>query len=578
MVDGPWRNPLLTALEELAALEAADSIEAVLHAAVEAGCAATGSRRGLAGLFDGEGVASQDWYDVDAGWTRAPLRWELDEGAPGHVCGSGTPLACNDLPRTAEGLPEATELLGLERFACVPLPGATGGPLGFLEVGNRSDDYTADEVRCLSVVARRAATRLGELAGEERREVEERVRAEIVLGGRGLFSLDPEVVLAETAGRARDIVGGQVTAIRLERPSIEDLETLATDEQTAVREAALTRAPSQVARVLALPLVADDRALGAVVLRDGADAPEGQRELLGLLAARAAVALEHALLYSTQADIARRLQERLLPLEPPPVPGLDIAVAYRSASRGAGRGGDFLDFFTQGGSHLALAIGDVAGKGVEAMATTVITKYALRAVVRGGLLTWPVRPGAALQELHNSLLGELDSERFVTILFALVNARLGRLQLATAGHPAPLIVRTSGVERPLLLTAPAIGIELEAALTPYPAETVELEQDDLAVFYTDGIAELRDRRGGFFEDHMPSVLEGLHGRPAAEVVERLLDEAGRFAAQPAADDIALVCLRIRQRVDVNSELDGTDSSEHQDEGRSGPGREGRHDG
>ena len=562
MTERPWRNPLLTALEELAALEAADTIEAVLHAAVEAGCAATGSRRGLAGLFDGEGVTSKDWFDAEVGWTLQPLRWDLGEGAPGHVCATNMPLACNDLPRTAEGLPEATDLLELTRFACVPLPGITGGPLGFLEVGDRDEDYGADEVRCLGVVARRAAARLSELAGEERREVEQRVRSEVLLGGRGLFSLDPEVVLAEAAGRAREIAGGQVTAVRLERPSIEELEALALDEQQAVQEAARTRAPAAVARVLALPLVADDRALGALVLRDGAGAAPGQRELLDLLAARAAVALEHALLYSTQADIARRLQERLLPLGPPPVPGLDVAVAYRSASRGASRGGDFLDFFTQGGDHFALAIGDVAGKGVEAMATTVIAKYALRAVVRGGLLTWPVRPGAALQELHNSLLGELDSERFVTILFALLNVRRGRVQLATAGHPAPFVIRADRVERPLLLTAPAIGIELEAALSPYPSETVQLDEDDVALFYTDGIAELRDRRGGFFEDHMPAVLEGLHGRPAAEVVERLLDEAGRFAAQPAADDIALVCLRIRQRVDVNSDLDEADSSDH----------------
>ena len=138
MADGPWRNPLLTALEELAALEAADSIEAVLHAAVEAGCAATGSRRGLAGLFDGEGVASQDWYDATPAGRVRRCAGSSTKERPVTSAGHGMPLACNDLPRTAEGLPEATELLGLERFACVPLPGITGGPLGFLEVGEPS--------------------------------------------------------------------------------------------------------------------------------------------------------------------------------------------------------------------------------------------------------------------------------------------------------------------------------------------------------------------------------------------------------------------------------------------------------
>jgi len=88
---------------------------------------------------------------------------------------------------------------------------------------------------------------------------------------------------------------------------------------------------------------------------------------------------------TTLADVAERLQRRLLPGEPPELDGLDIAFTYRSASTGVLSGGDFVDYYTRPPSNsLAFAIGDVAGKGVDAMATTFVTKFMLRGAVFGG--------------------------------------------------------------------------------------------------------------------------------------------------------------------------------------------------
>jgi len=254
------------------------------------------------------------------------------------------------------------------------------------------------------------------------------------------------------------------------------------------------------------------------------------------------------------ADVADRLQRRLLPAEPPSLPGLDIALTYRSASAGVLSGGDFVDYYSRPPSaNLAFAIGDVCGKGVEAMATTFVTKYMLRAAVLGSQISWPTRPGEALQELRNGLLEQPDfgpaSERFVTVLFGLLDPRLGLLQMASAGHPTPLLVREGTVERPLLLTEPAIGVELGAALEPYPTESLQLEQGDLVVMFTDGLAELRDAGGRFFEDRMAAELAGCHGLGAAAVVERLLGAAERFAARPPADDLAVLCIRLTARPD-----------------------------
>ncbi len=251
---------------------------------------------------------------------------------------------------------------------------------------------------------------------------------------------------------------------------------------------------------------------------------------------------------TTLADVAERLQRRLLPTAPPELAGLDIAFTYRSASTGVLSGGDFLDYYTRPPSgSLAFAIGDVAGKGVDAMATTFMTKYMLRAAVHGGQLSWPTRPGEALQELRNGLLEQpdfdSDSERFVTVLFGQLTPRSGLLQLASAGHPTPFIVRSGAVERPLLMTEPAIGVELDAALEAYPVEAVQLAVGDVIVAFTDGIAELRDRDGRFFEAEMAGELAWAHGACAADVVTRLVRAGGRFSARPPADDLAVLCIR-----------------------------------
>ena len=423
--DERGRDDVLGLLGDVTALVGARNEADLLRAAVEAACRATGARRGVAGLFDGEAARSDAWYEAGAGWTRAPGRWAAGEGAPGVVCRSAKPVLGGGSPGASE---DALGMSGFPRmghFACVPLPGGDTAPVGFLAVGDRADEFTQRDLRLLAAL-------------------------------------------------------GDVVSLRLR------------------------------------------------------EAPAGGRFLPTDCAA--------------SIDIAERLQRRLLPQEPPQLEGLDIAFSYRSASAGVLSGGDFVDYYSRSPGTLAFAIGDVAGKGVEAMAVTFVTKYILRAAVHGGQLSWPTSPGEALQELRTGLLEQPDfgaeSERFVTVLFGLLGTRRGLLQLASAGHPTPFIVRETGVERPLLVTEPAIGVELGAALAPYPTETIALRRGDVVVLFTDGIAELRDERGGFFEDEMSGVLAACHDMPTGDVVARLMAAGEAFSARPPGDDLALLCIRL----------------------------------
>jgi hypothetical protein len=550
----PERPSSLLLLERLADLGEALTVEAVLDAAVEAACLATGSTKGMAGLCGPEGASAERWYDSVRGWTAERLRWLDDEGAPGRVCISGTPLVCNALPPTADGLPEATSWIGFERFACVPLN--TGAPdlgvAGFLEVGDAAHPYGPGDVRKLGAVARAAAARLGELMARERARLDRRLEA-VARPESELLSLEPERLLQATAERLAAVLGGgEVFVLQVEGDRLAAARPLSEEEEGLLAEAVESR---RIVRretegpggeiLVALPLPSGGGVSGVALLRPPAGAPDAWTQaLLAVVAEQAGAALGNASRHQIQVDIARRLQDRLAPITPPSIPGLDVAVEYRAATRDALRGGDFIDFYHLTENHLALVVGDVSGHGVDALARAFIAKHVLRALVTSGQLSWPPQPGAALQALHNALLDELDPEHFVTALFATLNLRTGRLQIATAGHPAPFVLSGGRVGRPLLLTAPGIGMVPGAELSAHPTETETLRPGDMVLFCTDGLTELRDSGESFFEDRLPEVLEGLTGATAATVVARVLEDALAFAGRPLPDDLVVACVRL----------------------------------
>ena len=200
----PFTLPaLLSTLERLETLHLASDGEQVLRGATEIACLVTASARGMAGLAGPDRVTTDGWFDTEAGWIGRPISWELGRGAPGHVCQSGKPLVCNSLPETADGLSEATDLLRLTSFACVPLVDDAGTTLGFLEVGNKPEPYSPGDVRLLNVVARHAVIRLGELGGDAG-SVAGTLRAALITEPQSL----PEGVEVAAACRYRDEFGG----------------------------------------------------------------------------------------------------------------------------------------------------------------------------------------------------------------------------------------------------------------------------------------------------------------------------------------------------------------------------------
>ena len=166
---------------------------------------------------------------------------------------------------------------------------------------------------------------------------------------------------------------------------------------------------------------------------------EDERMVAGI-AAQSAIAIENARLYQERTRTAQTLQRALLPPHLPQIAGLELAASYRAAGEGNEVGGDFYDVFQQGDGSWALVVGDVCGKGPQAAAVTALARYTLRAHAVAGL-----RPSYQLARLNDALLRQ-HAPGFVTVALARLelHERGAHVELATAGHPLPILARGGG--------------------------------------------------------------------------------------------------------------------------------------
>jgi signal transduction histidine kinase/serine phosphatase RsbU (regulator of sigma subunit)/DNA-binding NarL/FixJ family response regulator len=260
------------------------------------------------------------------------------------------------------------------------------------------------------------------------------------------------------------------------------------------------------------------------------------RQLIALMAETAAVAVERDRAARARERQFNEMQSSLLPRALARVPGIEVAARFRPGTRGLEVGGDFYDIFPLGESTWGFVIGDVCGHGAAAAAATAIARHTTRAVA----LREP-ESGRVLAAVHEALYRS-DLDRFCTAIYGrleLTDAGV-RLRFSNGGHPAPLILRSSGkVEHPQD-HGPLLGV-----LSPahgYPTVDLELEGGDAVVMYTDGLTERNPRLPT--EEQLGIVLASVVGLPAEELIQRLEAESIANDPPPARDDMAVLILRV----------------------------------
>jgi serine phosphatase RsbU (regulator of sigma subunit) len=238
-------------------------------------------------------------------------------------------------------------------------------------------------------------------------------------------------------------------------------------------------------------------------------------------------------------DLARTLQDSLLPPILPGVPGVQVAARYQAAGT-VEVVGDFYDLFHVVGDWWCAVIGDVCGHGVEAAKVTALARYTLRADANQH-----ERPSTVLADLHHALVAQngIDGRHLTAVYatFRVTGAGIkGRLCLA--GHPAPVIRRADGTVRPVGVAGSLLGAFDEVHLTDVD---FDLGPGDLLLLYTDGLTERRGPHDGEFgDDEFHHGVAGTAGLSAYDSVTHIVAAADAYSGGRVDDDTALLAIQV----------------------------------
>jgi serine phosphatase RsbU (regulator of sigma subunit)/pSer/pThr/pTyr-binding forkhead associated (FHA) protein len=302
----------------------------------------------------------------------------------------------------------------------------------------------------------------------------------------------------------------------------------------------------KVRTLMAVPLQTKDRIIGLIYV----DSPSLLREfttddlnLLTVMANVAAIRIEHARLaeveelerrMSRDLEQAAEIQRSMLPAGAPIVPGADIA-GYNAPCRTVG--GDYYDFFTYPNGRVALALGDVSGKGMAAS----LMMMGLQARVQV-LADEPQDLAVVMNRINKITCNNCPSNRFITFFFCVFEPADGELVYCNAGHNPPFLVRSDGSVECVEGGGPVLGIVPGARYSEYRAR---LEPGDVLVLYSDGVTEATNpAEEEFGEERFAALLAENRCRPAAEIIGAITGAVAHWGAgAPAADDITLVVAR-----------------------------------
>jgi serine phosphatase RsbU (regulator of sigma subunit) len=225
-----------------------------------------------------------------------------------------------------------------------------------------------------------------------------------------------------------------------------------------------------------------------------------------------ALELRDKLTLKGDLEIARQIQFGLLPFEPYAAGTLRAQASMRPANT---VGGDYFDVVELGDGHVALVIGDVAGKGMPAALLMALVQGSLRTLVTAGS-----RGADLVTQLNLHLSANIPANRLVTLFYAETSASGGPLRYVNAGHNPPLLLRRDGTIESLGSTGVALGIMPDAVFEV--GETL-FEPGDRLLLYTDGIVEAENAKDEEYGDARLRTYLGVHrATPDAALIEGLI--------------------------------------------------------
>ncbi|HXW06576.1 MAG TPA: GAF domain-containing protein [Vicinamibacterales bacterium] len=304
---------------------------------------------------------------------------------------------------------------------------------------------------------------------------------------------------------------------------------------------------------LAVPMLLHDRCIGVVDL----ESPELDAftkrdvEIMSLLASQAAVAIENARLYrevraneerlEKEVRFAQRVQIALLPAGPPRrLKGVDIGATFSPARE---LGGDFHDYLAPESNTLAVAVGDVSGKGVPAALYSAFAAELVRGrTFRRRYLPERSSPSSVLSSINTILHQRQLEEYYCTLCYAIFDLKRRTLTMANSGLPYPVRCSADGCAQ---IELPGVPLGSFPG-SSYDEVSFALHQGDVFVFCTDGVYEAMNEEGEEFTTaRLIDVVARLRGQPSSRIVEGIFDAVSDWRGDtPPNDDMTAVALRI----------------------------------
>jgi PAS domain-containing protein len=347
--------------------------------------------------------------------------------------------------------------------------------------------------------------------------------------------LDPERGLGKLLHTGEPQIYPQITEEMLEGAAVDD---------THLR---LLRSVG-MRSVLLVPLAVHDRVIGALTLvsaESGRGFDQGDLGFAAQLAQRAALAVEHARLYTDRTYAAETLEASLRPGRLPRIAGWSLAAEYRPAAE---IGGDFYEIWPADGAWIAM-IGDVTGKGVDAAALTALARHTAREASHAD-----PSPAYILSRV-DAALKHRDALALCTAL--VLRLEEGEVTVAAGGHPLPMRLHHGDAA-----TVGEYGSILGALERPsWPESTFTLSPGETLVAITDGVTDAPDSNGTRFgEDRLRDVLRNARPHTAESICHAVIDTLAAYEAVEQADDIAILTLQYQgHAADLSSPRQGGDN-------------------
>jgi sigma-B regulation protein RsbU (phosphoserine phosphatase) len=296
-----------------------------------------------------------------------------------------------------------------------------------------------------------------------------------------------------------------------------------------------------------LPVVSPETLLSFVLLgakRSGLPYSRADAELLQTFSELLGVVLENASLHDATVKqerlvnevlVAQDIQLSLLPKAPPKHESIEI-VGKMMSSREVG--GDYFDYFQLDPAHIALAIGDVSGKGIPAA----MLMFSIQALFKSLALRDKLSPKEVTEELNRHLCETAKSGQFTTFFYGVLDLDQSTFRYSNAGHCPALLVKENYADR-LGEGGLMLGVEKDAQ---YAEGSVQLAPDDLLCLYTDGVTEQKDGADDDFgEARLIDFVRMNRYLPTDSLQEALFDAVISFGDRRQDDDITTVIARYK---------------------------------